>query len=466
MLLIITLLLFLLWLNLMPPLAALIFGHWGRLPLDLGHKWIDGRPLFGPHKTLRGIVASLLGGALAAPLLFGLPWWDGLLGGALAMGGDLISSFAKRRFRQSSGTDIVVLDQLFEGLLPLLFLRSRLEMTWTQLLDVLLLFVLLAYLSSRFWHYMLFEPERRQHPSVVRSTVRLREWRSCHVPLARWKTLLNLTSLLSNRYLFTWIFTITGLYDRGVANTLDMAVSRHTLKFDHLPPAFDGFRILLLTDLHLDCLDELTDRIIAKIDPLDYDLCLIGGDIRMEIYGPTAPCLRKLRRLIPAIKSPHGIYGVLGNHDCIEMVPDLEEAGIWMLINDAEKIEKDGQQLWLVGVDDPHYYRMANVADAYAKVPEQAFSIFLAHSPEVYDQAANRGAALHLSGHTHGGQICLKEGLPVITNSRAPRHTAAGLWQHKGMTGLTSRGTGASSIPLRYNCRGEIILMTLERSGD
>ena len=459
---VITILLFLLWLNLMPPLAALIFGSWGKRPLDNNQTWIDGSPIFGANKTVRGILASLIGGTLAAHLL-GLHWWDGTLIAALAMTGDLVSSFCKRRFKRKSGEDVFFVDQVFEGLLPLLLLKSRLGLSTAHMLDTLLVFVVLAYLSSRFWHYILFKPTARDYPTTVRSTVRRHEWRACHVPLARWKTLLNLTSFLSNRFLFTWFFTLTGLYERGINNTLNMQIRRHHLHFANLPPAFAGFRILLLTDLHLDSLSQLTEHIVNKIKELDYDLCLIGGDIRMEIYGPTAPCLRHLRHLVPAINCPYGVLGILGNHDSIEMVPDLEEAGITMLINDSWEIKKNGDSLWIVGVDDPHYYKMANADEAYRRVPEDVFSIFLAHSPEAYEAASAHNAALYLCGHTHGGQICLPNQRPLITNSSAPRHTAAGRWQYQQMTGITSRGTGASSVPLRFNCPGEILLITLDQ---
>jgi len=148
------------------------------------------------------------------------------------------------------------------------------------------------------------------------------------------------------------------------------------------------------------------------------------------------------------------------------MTPDFEEAGLIMLINESWPIERNGEKIWIVGVDDPHYYKMADTRQAFRDVPEEAFTIFLAHSPEKYKQAARFQSRLYLCGHTHGGQICLPEPLkrgPLLTNSRAPRFTASGLWQYQGMTGYTSRGAGASSIPLRFNCPGEITVITLRK---
>ena len=457
---VLSLVLFLLWVNGLPPLISMLCGDRWNKALDGGRKWRDQQPVFGPHKTIRGIVTSLLGGILAAPLL-GVAWWLAGLAALLAMSGDLLSSFIKRRRALKSGTEIVILDQIIESLFPTLFLGVILHLTWGQITAILTLFVTIAYWSSRFWYFILNRPPLENYPRQVRSTVRLREWRACHTPLARWQSLFNLTSFLTDQVFLTAAFKMTGLYERGKRNALKIEVVEKTFCFPTLPDAFDQFRILLLTDLHLDGLDGLTDTLIAHLEGLKVDLCLIGGDIRMQTYGPIAPCLRHLHRLLPHIHSRQGLLGVLGNHDCLEMTPDFEEAGLIMLVNESWPIERNGEQIWVVGVDDPHFYKMANTTQAFRDVPAQAFTIFLAHSPEAYKEAARCQAQLYLCGHTHGGQICLPERGPILTNSRAPRFTASGSWQYRKMTGYTSRGAGPSGIPLRFNCPGEISLITL-----
>ncbi|MBI5559380.1 MAG: CDP-archaeol synthase [Deltaproteobacteria bacterium] len=452
----------LLCVNFFPPLADLIWGNRYRYPVDGGRLWFDRRPIFGSHKTIRGILVSLPGGA-AVFLLSGLPWWVGAVAALLAMAGDLLSSFIKRRLNIASGKAIVFLDQLFECLFPVLFLARVLPLGAGQALMILLCFIPIAHCGSLFWNYILYRPPLDGYPRLIHSTVRLREWRSCHVPLARWQALCNLTSFLSNQLFLTSFFKITGLYEKGVRNTLDIRLEEKTFRFASLPQRFDHFRLLLLTDLHLDGLAGLTDELIRRLTNIEVDLCLVGGDIRMQTYGPIAPCMRQLRRLLPHIRSRHGALGILGNHDCIEMTPDFEEAGLIMLINDSWRIDKGEERIWLVGVDDPHYYKTHNAEQAFRDVRAEDFTIFLAHSPEAYQTAAEHGADLYLCGHTHGGQICLPDGKPVLTNSRAPRFTAAGNWQYRGMTGYTSRGAGASSVPLRFHCPGEITLITLRR---
>jgi hypothetical protein len=456
----ITILFFLFWGNLLPPLASLALGDRLARPLDHGATWFDNKPLFGPHKTIRGILASLLGGTLFFPLL-GVSWQVAAVAASLLMTGDLLSSFIKRRLNLTSGESVFGLDQIFEAGLPALYLGNHLEAPLWQPILALAIFVPVAHGGARFWKYVLFKPPMENYPRFVRSTVRLREWRSCHQPLARWHVLFNLSSLLYNRVLVSTVFRLLGRYNQGVANALQPELSEQTIVCPTLPEPFEGFRILLLTDLHLDGLPRLVDQILSRLAGRRFDLCLIGGDIRMGTYGPIAPCLRELRRLLPHIRAEHGIFGVLGNHDCIEMVPDFEEAGILMLVNDATRIERDGESLWLVGIDDPNYYKTHEPAKAFSTVPPGACAILLAHSPEAYREGARQQAALYLCGHTHGGQICLPSGTPIYTNSRAPRFTAKGRWQYQNMQGFTSRGVGASGAPLRFNCPGEIAVLTL-----
>ncbi|MBU0681320.1 MAG: CDP-archaeol synthase [Proteobacteria bacterium] len=455
--------LFLLWVNLLPPLTHLLLGERLRWRLDGGLVFFDKQPLFGSHKTIRGVVASVLGAAVGS-FFFGLPWWLAASAAFLAMVGDLLSSFIKRRLQLPVGSSVFVLDQIFEAVFPLLLINRYTSLGWLQFALVLIIFMPLAYLGACFWQYISFHPPLDNYPRFVRSTVRFREWRSCHEPLARWQTVLNLTSFLSDQIFLTVFFKITGLYGRGVANALAIKIDHQDFWLANLPASFDGFKILLLADLHLDGLDDLTENIISHVQHNEVDLCLIGGDIRMKTYGPIAPCLRHLRKLIPAIRARYGIYGVLGNHDCIEMTPDFEEVGINMLINDSVPLVSGDDTLWLVGVDDPHYYRTAHVPQAFRNIPPGKCVVFLAHSPEVYKEAARHGTSLYLCGHTHGGQICFAGCGPLVTNNRAPRFTAVGRWQFERMAGYTSRGVGASGIPLRFNCPGELSIITL-RSG-
>jgi len=122
------------------------------------------------------------------------------------------------------------------------------------------------------------------------------------------------------------------------------------------------------------------------------------------------------------------------------------------------------QAIYLAGIDDAHYYRVDNIEKAASKIPDNGLSILLSHTPEVYCQAAHAGFDLLLSGHTHGGQICLPGPIPITLDSVLPRHMGSGSWKHRDMVGYTSVGVGTSIVPVRINCLPEITLHHLQCS--
>jgi hypothetical protein len=111
-----------------PVFAKKIFGRWFALPLDAGLAFFDGRPLFGPSKTIRGIISSVVVTTAGAPLI-GLDWSVGMIAAAAAMAGDLCSSFVKRRLNFPPSSQAFGLDQVPESLLPLLACRAALSLT-------------------------------------------------------------------------------------------------------------------------------------------------------------------------------------------------------------------------------------------------------------------------------------------------------------------------------------------------
>jgi predicted MPP superfamily phosphohydrolase len=105
------------------------------------------------------------------------------------------------------------------------------------------------------------------------------------------------------------------------------------------------------------------------------------------------------------------------------------------------------------------------MADSALDTVPEGYSIALVHSPEMAVQAAERGYSLYLCGHTHGGQICLPGGRPMVKRLIRNRSFAAGLWRCGRMSGYTNSGAGVSGPPLRYFSRGEAALVTLRRAG-
>jgi predicted MPP superfamily phosphohydrolase len=254
---------------------------------------------------------------------------------------------------------------------------------------------------------------------------------------------------------------LTGLYTRGERNARNAVLRPLRFAFDALPPAFHGFTILHLSDLHVDGLPDLAEDIYARIQHLEVDLCVLTGDYRFKSYGPCEDVYLSLEKLVPHIRARYGIVGILGNHDVSEKVPHLERMGIRMLINEAFELRHRGESIWLVGLDDPHYYGCDDLPGALRGVPEEAFKMLLVHTPELVAEAAEYGVQLYLCGHTHGGQICLPGVGPVFTGTSCPRKYLHGIWQHRSMHGYTSAGVGASIVPVRFRCPPEIGLIEL-----
>ena len=255
-----------------------------------------------------------------------------------------------------------------------------------------------------------------------------------------------------------------GIYGRGVRNALDFGLTHLDFGFENLPVAFDGFRILHLSDLHADFLPATLARAGALVAEVEADICVLTGDYRRRVSGPFEQILPGLRDLVARITAHHGIYAILGNHDPAEMVPALEALGIRVLVNESKSLRQGGQSIHLTGTDDVHYFYTAAAEAALEATPE-GFRIALVHSAELADVAAGHGFYLYLAGHTHGGQICLPGGRPIITHLSRFRHYASGSWQHGRMIGYSTTGTGVSGLLVRFNCPGEVALITLRRNG-
>lgn len=261
-------------------------------------------------------------------------------------------------------------------------------------------------------------------------------------------------------YLITLFLKLTGLYARGCRNATHIRIRRNYIRSTHIPTAFDGYAILHLSDLHVDTSQAAMERVEIILREIDYDLCVLTGDYRGQTFGPYDATMAGMARICAALKRP--IYGVLGNHDTVRMLPGLEQMGIRMLLNECEIIKRDGQCIYLAGIDDAHFYLADNIEKAASEIPGDAFSILLSHTPEVYEKAAHFDFNLLLSGHTHGGQICLPGRIPIILNSVLPRYMGSGAWKYRGMIGYTSVGAGSSKIPVRFNCLPEITLHYLQ----
>lgn len=263
-------------------------------------------------------------------------------------------------------------------------------------------------------------------------------------------------------FLLSAALKVIGLYRRGQRNAGNVQLKRNCILVPRLPPAFDGFTILHLTDLHADMNVSAMSRVKELLPTLQYDICVLTGDYRARTAGDYDACLGVIASIQQLILCD--MYGVLGNHDTILMVPELERMGIRMLLNEAVQIRRGADHISLVGVDDAHFFCVDNIEKAASHISSDEFSILLSHTPEIYRQAAHSGFDVMLSGHTHGGQICLPGSIPVTLDSKLPRAMGSGAWRYGEMFGYTSVGAGTSIVPVRFNCPPEITLHELRRN--
>jgi len=231
-----------------------------------------------------------------------------------------------------------------------------------------------------------------------------------------------------------------------------------------LPADWDGVRIAHLTDLHVGpVIDvEYIVGVVELANAASPDVVVVTGDFVSE-GGATMPGLVDALR---ALRGPMGRFAVLGNHDYWSGAPPvrslLADAGIEELTNKRRMLQRRGHGLCVAGVDDL-WEGEPDLAAALAGVPEAAPRILLCHNPDyAEDMPHTPRVDLMLCGHTHGGQVKI----PFGPRPRLPirhRRYAAGLVDGPCCQVYTSCGLGMVGIPIRFNCRPELAIVTLRR---
>jgi predicted MPP superfamily phosphohydrolase len=267
-------------------------------------------------------------------------------------------------------------------------------------------------------------------------------------------------SLVLARHIYPRIPLISRPYDHLLRRTLTL--SEAAIALPGLPAAFDGLRVLLVTDPHAGpfvsppALGDAMER-LQSVRP---DLIVIGGDLTSSKLSEFAAH----REAFEVLRAPLGVYAVLGNHDHYtqrtpELMRQVEALGIRMLHNRSVDIVRDGERLSLAGIDDLNKGQPdLDAALAQARPPV----VLVSHNPDVLFEAAARNVALVLSGHTHAGQIRVP-GLPVLVRQSRYR-LDEGRYRHQATELVVSRGLGAVGLPWRAWCPPEGVLLTLRRS--
>jgi uncharacterized protein len=229
-----------------------------------------------------------------------------------------------------------------------------------------------------------------------------------------------------------------------------------------LPPAFSGLRIALLADIHRGPFFSAhrVRRIVNLTNAQHPDLIALAGDY-----------VHRNKRYIPSVwaelahlHAPLGVYAVLGNHDYWESGPlsfaGMHQAHIINLTNANHRLERDGQVVYLAGVDDL-WAGKPDLAEAMKGVGPHDTAVLLCHNPDYIEQAHDPRAKLWLAGHTHGGQVCLSPGRPFVHASRCKLRYLGGLAECDDIQIYVSHGVGTVTPPLRWNCPAELPIIEL-----
>ena len=252
----------------------------------------------------------------------------------------------------------------------------------------------------------------------------------------------------------------------------DPGITRLSLSFRDLPPGLDGLRIAQLSDLHAGPLMGVgTLRRWRELTELEQpELLLFTGDLVDSLPEEVTPILEAFHGFRP----PLGRFAILGNHDYFDdprpIWRDLEAAGIRCLENASALIQRKGDTLALIGLQDPmarngRFRRLVfgpgpRPMEATRDLPAGAFRICMNHRPSEWEQALAAGARLTLSGHTHGGQI---NPIPGFSSARLIGPRTEGLYREGEDLLYVSRGLGVVGLPLRVGAPPEIVILTLRR---
>ncbi len=269
-----------------------------------------------------------------------------------------------------------------------------------------------------------------------------------------------------------------GFLTYGVVGAYRVELQRYTYADPQVPPAFDGLRIALVTDIHRGAFfsEDRVGRLVDRVNALEADLILLGGDY---VYGNTdyeASCFSELRRL----QAPLGCYAVLGNHDYGKPQRDdgsddedpslaleaISTTSIQLLDNSAVWIEREGQRLRLGGVSD-HQMGDPRLTPTLEGTTEADLVILLSHNPDYSETLPPDAVDLVLSGHTHGGQVTLFGGYAFYLPSDYGQKYRTGVVQNGSTTVIVSNGIGSSIVPpIRFFAPPQIVEITLRHSAE
>ncbi len=259
---------------------------------------------------------------------------------------------------------------------------------------------------------------------------------------------------------------LAGVTYAGLIEPERLAVEQVALRLPRLDPAFHGYRLVQVSDIHFDHRYMTRERllgIVALVNAQHPDLIAITGDFITR--GRAADYLPDLDAALGELRAPDGVAAILGNHDyrvgARAIRETLQRRQIIDINNGVHTLVRGGAQMHIAGVDDiwENRHRLDLVLD---RLPRDGAALLLAHEPDFADESAAAGRFdLQISGHSHGGQCVTPTGFAPILPELGKKYPA-GLYRVGDMWQYTNRGLGMVWSPqVRFNCRPEITVFTL-----
>jgi uncharacterized protein len=240
-------------------------------------------------------------------------------------------------------------------------------------------------------------------------------------------------------------------------------VNTYQIPVPNLPPAFNGFRIVHLTDFHYGFLvqQSFIQSIIDRTNRIGRDVIVCTGDFVHK--KQTTHEIDSVWPLLSKLNARHGVYSVLGNHD---HWADAERSRYWLnqagqdLHHKTVQITRNGERLWIAGAGD-FIEDHKSLDDLLDPIPKSDCRIVLAHNPDTADSEYSSRTDLIISGHTHGGQVNIPFiGAPILPVKN--KNYSSGLkYSPRGSGVFISRGIGWAILPVRFNCLPEIAVLEL-----
>lgn len=266
------------------------------------------------------------------------------------------------------------------------------------------------------------------------------------------------TALSAERPIRELVANFSKVAKYAIDEATSLSLERVTVNIARLPKKLGGFKIIHLSDIHHSPLTGLEhiERTVKIVNRLRPDMIALTGDF----VSHDATYIKPVAKVLGELAAECGVHACLGNHDHwtdpVMVTSELTANGINVLINRGQRVETRDASFWLAGVDD-HMVGKTDLPEALKGSFADEMKILLAHNPIIFRAVIRAGVDLTLSGHTHGGQVRVRDS----SRRMIRRRRVAGLHTRKGSNIYITRGIGTVVLPVRYQCPPEISMLEL-----